>query len=555
MNVDSGALGSYLHHTLLSVGVDAVLPSTQRHGFALYSSSDESGSFSADDRDTSSSSSSNSGSSMSASHGMDCDLSQSSVDSDDSDDTMDKFMISFISKRIAATAQYSPFLFDMPTEVEEFHDAGTSINTEIEELHDEGASISQNRRQRRSNRFEYKFGDYLNSNYFRKFLCPETRDITYEKSREKHSVFRSHFRVPLVTIDYLTEMFISKGWVENTKRCHSDYQLSIRTQLFIMCALEHLGNRRPHRQFETETEMSYTEHRKFFTLFIDRLYSVKDDFVVYPKTMEHLQVNVKDYCEQHLPGAAGSIDVVHVKWSRCPAGDYNKCKGKESFPSVAFECVTNNHRRILAIAPIQYGSRNDKHIVRFDPTVSSLKFDWYKDVEWEYFTLNGESKRSNGLYLLCDGGYLRWQTLICPYAGDEQFGRRAYFNSNLESIRKDVECTFGILKKRWRILDYGLPYYRMKMCEKVFTACCMLHNMLLDVGEEQGIRNVTRVGRGAPVGNDGLWLEGLEKLNRWLMGDTSLSMIRAADHIEAIKWMERKEFFADHLEYCRSINR
>ena len=35
-------------------------------------------------------------------------------------------------------------------------------------------------------------------------------------------------------------------------------------------------------------------------------------------------------------------------------------------------------------------------------------------------------------------------------------GRRGYFNGNLESVRKDVECTYGILKKRWRCLDYGL---------------------------------------------------------------------------------------------------
>ena len=83
----------------------------------------------------------------------------------------------------------------------------------------------------------------------------------------------------------------------------------------------------------------------------------------------------------------------------------------------------------------------------------------------------------------------------------------------------------------------------------------MLHNMLLDVGAEQGITNVTRVGRGAPVGNDGLWLEGPEQLNGRLMGDTSLSLIRSADRIEAIKWMERRELLADHLEYCRSINR
>ena len=89
--------------------------------------------------------------------------------------------------------------------------------------------------------------------------------------------------------------------------------------------------------------------------------------------MEELQVTVRDYESQHLPGAGGSIDVVHVKWSNCPAGDYNKCKGKESFPSVAFECVTNNRRRVLGISPIQFGARSDKHIVRFDPTVELIK--------------------------------------------------------------------------------------------------------------------------------------------------------------------------------------
>ena len=128
--------------------------------------------------------------------------------------------------------------------------------------------ITQNRHERRINCFDYKFGYYLNSNYYRKFLCPYKCDITYEK-QERGSVFRSHFSISLVTFDHLTEMFVSEDWVENTKRCHNVYQLSICTQLFIMCTLEHLGNCHPHMKFETETEMSYSKHREFFTLFID----------------------------------------------------------------------------------------------------------------------------------------------------------------------------------------------------------------------------------------------------------------------------------------------
>jgi hypothetical protein len=280
--------------------------------------------------------------------------------------------------------------------------------------------------------------------------------------------------------------------------------------------------------------------------------SVKSEFIFYPRNMEELQTTVRDYADQHLPGAGGSIDVVHVKWSRCPAGDYNKCKGKESFPSVAFECVTNNRRRVLGISPIQFGARSDKHIVRFDPTVELIKKQWYKDVDWEYYTADGELKKEKGIYFICDGGYLRWKSLICPYAGEALVGQRGYFNTNLESIRKDVECTFGILKKRWRILNEGLNYYDMRKCEMVFTVCCMLHNMLLDAGRDQGFSYVNRVGRGGPIGRDGLFIEGNVELNQRVGRDANtLRTIRAADREEALQWMTRRDLLATHLDYCK----
>jgi hypothetical protein len=103
--------------------------------------------------------------------------------------------------------------------------------------------------------------------------------------------------------------------------------------------------------------------------------------------MEELLSTNQDYACQDMPGTCGSIDAVHVKWSNCPTGEFNKCKGKESFPSVAFQCTTNNCCRVLSIAPIQYSARSDKHIVRLDPTVKMIRTSWYKDVEWECFDI------------------------------------------------------------------------------------------------------------------------------------------------------------------------
>ena len=134
--------------------------------------------------------------------------------------------------------------------------------------------------------------------------------------------------------------------------------------------------------------------------------------------MSELQNVMMQYQELFLPGAAGSIDVVHLKWSNCPAGDHNRCRGKEQFPTLAFECVTDNSRRILGIAPVQFGARNDKHIVKFDPTVTMIRKGWYKEVRWKHYNLHGDVLELTGVYLICDGGYLRWPTLVCPFKAE-----------------------------------------------------------------------------------------------------------------------------------------
>ena len=50
----------------------------------------------------------------------------------------------------------------------------------------------------------------------------------------------------------------------------------------------------------------------------------------------------------------------------------------------------------------------------------------------------------------------------------------------MESVRKDVECTFGILKIRFQILKNGIEYHHEDTVEQIFKTSCILHNMILD---------------------------------------------------------------------------
>ena len=157
------------------------------------------------------------------------------------------------------------------------------------------------------------------------------------------------------------------------------------------------------------------------------MFSIKEDYICYPTTQEDLNEVMDRYADNYLPGCGGSIDVVHVKWSNCPAEDVNRAKGKEGFPSLAFEVVTGFDRQILGVSIAHFGTRNDKQIVRSDETIKLLRNSWYRDVEWMLFDDQGNTKDKTGVYLICDGGYIWWPELIYPYKHEPVSSQKGFF--------------------------------------------------------------------------------------------------------------------------------
>ena len=79
-----------------------------------------------------------------------------------------------------------------------------------------------------------------------------------------------------------------------------------------------------------------------------------------------------------------------------------------------------------------------------------------------------------------DNGYLPWSTIIPPFKS-VKYRKDFRWSEWLESMRKDVECCFGILKGRWRILKTGIRLHGVECATKIFKTCCALHNWLLDI--------------------------------------------------------------------------
>ena len=85
------------------------------------------------------------------------------------------------------------------------------------------------------------------------------------------------------------------------------------------------------------------------------------------------------------------------------------------------------------------------------------------------------------------------------------------------------------------MLNDGLLYRDISKCERIFNACCCLINMMLDQME----RNPVRVGRGAPIGTDGIWLDGITVATE------------ATDIMWSLQFAKRRSLLAKHLLVLR----
>jgi hypothetical protein len=89
-----------------------------------------------------------------------------------------------------------------------------------------------------------------------------------------------------------------------------------------------------------------------------------------------------------------------------------------------------------------------------------------------------------GAWLIVDNVYLAWPTAHVPPFKTHAAYEELRFSKWVESMRKDVECIFGIMKGRFRILKTGIPLHGIEATDRIWSTCCALHNFLL---EEDGL--------------------------------------------------------------------
>ena len=214
--------------------------------------------------------------------------------------------------------------------------------------------------------------------------------------------------------------------------------------------------------------------KKFVEKFSELFY---EKYVYMPTGNEMKEVN-EVYSRVGFPGACGSMDGTHVRWLSCPLRLTNACKGKEYFPTLAWMVIVDHNRKIMHCSSSIWGAENDIGICNNDLLVQEIINGKLQDVEYNLFNQYGQPIKMKGGYIIVDGGFQKLPCFIDPdHNAYEE--KHLYWSEWLESVRKDVECTFGCLKQRFRFFKNGIRYHNKETISAAMKTVCILHNMLL----------------------------------------------------------------------------
>jgi hypothetical protein len=289
--------------------------------------------------------------------------------------------------------------------------------------------------------------------------------------------FRQRFRVPYPIFVDLLAKAVNLGF-ELCPVNHAGTE-GVPLEVKLLGFLRILGRGTCFDGISELSNASIEVHRSFFHDFTRKFV---DRYVSIPSSPEQIRKVMSIYDRMGIPGATGSTDCVHVKWEMCPVGLKNYCNGKEGYPTLAWQCTVDHHKRFLHVTNCFYGNTNDKTICKYDSFISKLRYKndpVFRNCKFVLYDENGNQYEETDPFLISDNGFMKWSCLICPFK-IYSLASEVFWSKHLESVRKDVECAFGILKGRFTCLKLGLLLHNIDDVNYLFKACVMLHNMLLE---------------------------------------------------------------------------
>lgn len=283
------------------------------------------------------------------------------------------------------------------------------------------------------------------------------------------------------TFDYITslvqEQMMSKNsnFIDNNGNPLNLYDM-------VAIPLRRLSSGEPLSTVGSLHNLNKTTVTQLTKRFVDALEVQARTHIHWPSTEPEME-DVKRKFEKigGFPNCCGAIDTTHILMCLPNVErSTNVWFDREKNQTMTLQALVDADLRFRDITAGLPGCTTDENIYKM-----SAFYKWCKEGEY----LNGKRKEiSEGNeideYIVGNSGFPLLKWLLTPYQGDTICDSEVKFNEMLFKTHKVAKEAFVKLKENWKILKVLLWRPDKHRLPKIILACCILHNILIDMEDE-----------------------------------------------------------------------
>lgn len=179
----------------------------------------------------------------------------------------------------------------------------------------------------------------------------------------------------------------------------------------------------------------------------------------------------------NFPNCIGAIDGKHIRII-CPAGAGSMYYNYKQYHSIVLQAVSDANCRFIMVEVGGYGKQSDGGTFNASDMFQMMN-EGKLNIPPDAQLPDPELTTKMPHLFVGDEAYPLLRNLLRPYPKSNMCAECEYFNQRFSRARNCVECAFGIMNAKWRILMKPIET-TPEFADIIVKAICILHNVIID---------------------------------------------------------------------------
>lgn len=198
------------------------------------------------------------------------------------------------------------------------------------------------------------------------------------------------------------------------------------------------------------------------------------DYMKQPTEEDWIKIEQKFKTKANFPHCLGAIDGKHIRIVKPSLSGSNFFNYKHFF-SMVLMAVADAEYCFSYINVGSYGRFNDSNVLKSTIFGQQLYLGNLNIPKLR--SLSSNSVAPCPFVFVADEAFALSTNILRPFPKKSLTEEKKIFNYRLSRARRYVECAFGIMSNKWRILHRALDV-DIEFADCIVKACCILHNFV-----------------------------------------------------------------------------